>query len=321
MDMAPFCALSILVLAAMPMSEAQGLFPTAIDVRVEPMFEPATPGMGVRDTRVSIEYSTPVPGPILSPTRVDLAAVSDVPWLLAAINPSTIYLAPSRAPCACSVETMHGEAVLAVVASFDAPAFTPAGITVSASAAPNGFFSASGSEARMMAEAGFFALTTAEPERGTLALVPGTRIPLKTTVANHGNAMMLVSFDAESGPDGVSVQAPPPLELGSRQTGERRTSGEVDWWFEADRPFGSGVATLLVHTAYRFDASLKGEDVRVQVRLSDQADEMVEGLETDASEDFSDINPVPDLSVPGSLPALATAALSLAFARRKITRR
>lgn len=311
--------LSVLLLAAMPTSEAQGIFATAIDVRVEPIFERATPGMGVRETRVSVEYSTPAPGPFLSPTRVDLSAVSDVPWLLVAINPSTIYFAPSPAPCACSVETMYAEAVLTVAASFDAPAFTPAGITVSASAAPNGLLSASGSDAKITAEAGFFALTTAEADRGTLALVPGTRVPLKVTVANHGNAQMIVSFETESAPEGGRTQPPAPLMLESRQTGGTHTSEDVVWWFETERPFESGPATLLIHTAYRFDASLNGEDVRLQIGLSDHATDDLQTQSADRPEGIPDINPVPAPSLPSLLPAIGAAALSLAFARRKTT--
>lgn len=319
---AGFLVALLVLLPAATGAEAQGVFPTALEVIVTPVQEALPPDGTPVETPLIVRYSVQQPGPLLGPTRVDISAGSDSPWLLAGTSPTTIYFAPPSEPCACATYTMAAEASLIVAATPDAPAFTPSTIRITASAAPNGLLQGSSAETLTVAQADFFALTTAQPRDSVVALRPGSQGPLTVSVTNHGNGQVLVTFETETAPDGVRAAAPAPIVLEAAQAGGTKTREDVTWYFEAGQAFEPGFASLIVRTQYRFDSTLKGEDVRLRVAVVDGT--RAHDLETASHDDAPE--PMETNTIPGpstaALPAgAALAAVALALARRGLSRR
>lgn len=249
-------ALALLLLAAFACgAAAQGDVTPKVVLRIEPFDGAILPLSGITAIPVTVTVDCGLLVPPHQPTETEVSVAGAPAWAQATVSPARIQA--SAGDCRGTNVTLPTE--LLVSTTQDAPAFTPAEVTLAATV--RGAVPAT-TTATTLVQAGFFSILdvsgptifVTEPRR--MATCP-------MTVTNFGNANTKVFFDVTEAAEGWDVQPPIPVTLEAKQQGGTKTAETVALNLlprqEGVYVNEVGTFTVVVTSQYALDASVSGD--------------------------------------------------------------
>lgn len=197
--------------------------------------------------------------------------VVDAPvWLSTVFDPMSTTYAPEE----CQDQRVRGRAILILAASAEAPAYQPATVTVRARV-PQQEREDVVAEASQQVRAAWFSLVDARVENASRSVARGSSTSFVITLSNAGNGPARVEVELVETPSSdLRVVMPPPVHVGSRQTGDATTTGSlriaVDVAADAERG-RSHVLLAKWRASYAPDPLLRGDEGMLSMLLGVEA--------------------------------------------------
>ncbi|HVL86971.1 MAG TPA: hypothetical protein VM681_03035 [Candidatus Thermoplasmatota archaeon] len=204
---------------------AQAQFvPTTVRVDIQ---EPNGPPLGIMipgrpyalEVRIHYQYGQGALQP-QGPTRVDLEILEAPEWMHAHLQDLTVHI-PINTTSAVGGSTATGVTYVDANVTLEAPSYQVFSISVVARARANGNLMASEGTGVREFRPGFLPLLSMAPVREDVQVRGGVPTTVGVRLVNHGNGPMVVTFAVGGAPQGVRVEPPARVDLGSLATGGR----------------------------------------------------------------------------------------------------
>ncbi|HVM44503.1 MAG TPA: hypothetical protein VM582_01105 [Candidatus Thermoplasmatota archaeon] len=194
-------------------------------------------------------------------------AVKEKPaWATVLVSPATDVASVQG----CSEGYLTFQATLTVTATDQAPAFAAAPIVVEATAGPADRQQVETAQVNL--SAAYFAILDVQVSDPQIVMRPGSTHDAVVKVSNFGNGDTRVETLLVDAGEGLSVQLPPPVTLGSRQRGSADTSADLVVRILAADAAGVvnrvGVVNLRLTGSYATDPSEGVDDSAVSLLVS-----------------------------------------------------
>lgn len=187
-----------------------------VRVDVAPLPRPVAPQSGPTSTTVTVEVPCGAVGQEGS-RAVNLTLTGKPRWVTATVSPSTVHVGPGD--CETRNGTARAQADLEVETTPQAPAFSPANVTVRASS--DGLEPGSDD---VDVQAAFYAVLDVQTDRPVVVAKPGSQVDFPVELTNMGNGPVAVTAELTNRTPGSGLQPvlPGPVALGAEPTGGNR---------------------------------------------------------------------------------------------------
>lgn len=187
-----------------------------VRVDVDPLTRPVDPGSGPTSTTVTVEVPCGAVGQEGS-RAVNLTVPGKPRWVTATVSPSTVHVGPGD--CETENGTARVETELRVETTHEAPAFSPANVTVRASS--DGLEPGSDD---VEVQAAFYAVLDVQTDRPVVVAEPASQVEFPVELANLGNGPVAVTAELTNRTAGSGLEPvlPGAVGLGAEPTGGNR---------------------------------------------------------------------------------------------------
>ena len=291
----------VALLLIVPLASAQPDVIDWIDAEIAPFAEPIVPLKAAGHTTMRTRVSCLLGDAAIASVAIQYATVEAPSWASVTISPAS-DVAP-MGQCAEGYSELR-EATLTVSASDQAPAFVPTPIVVEITA---GLAERQRKEQVIVNVSASYVSVLDVQASGSLATVPpGGSHDFVVDVTNFGNARTRVVATLADVGDGIAVDLPPPLVLGSRPHGASDISGKLLFRVLAKDDGGAFVnsveaVNVNLASAYAEDDSFVGDSSAISFLVT---------VRSGAGADRQNAS-VPALASPGLALALALAFVSV----------
>lgn len=231
--------------------------------------EPVPPIVGQRMLNFTVTYPcNEVWLAAPEPLSFILAAEPADAWTIADIQPPqyAVVLDPGK-PAACPPgETGSFVASLVVRFTREAPAFRVADINLNVTMSSRQGERQHG-EAGVQFRVGFYSVLSAAAHEAVVSMPGGGTRAFAIQLDNHGNGAIIVNISlARPAPDGLRIELPPEVSLGSRMQGAEETSATVQL-----KAVDVGAGRFLEHEDTRLDVVIQSRSAEVLGVAGDSA--------------------------------------------------
>ncbi|HVL88093.1 MAG TPA: hypothetical protein VM681_08855 [Candidatus Thermoplasmatota archaeon] len=283
----------------------------------EPGGAPGVPNGGA-SIALNVSYRYASPNAANQPTRVNVTLAEFPAWILPAVQSPLCFPVNGTAATGQTSIVASQEAILALGATSEAPAFTPVTFRVEVDAEANPNLANSTNSTTVTVQALYAASLAVRADRSSVTLSPGQQATVTVTVTNNGNGATRATFSPPSTAQ-VNVTVPQPLTLASRFENQAQSSQSGVVALQAPASLAPGTYSVPIVISGEFagtyppgatpSTDAKTLTIIVQVPRTDNGDD---------EDDGGNGTPPPRDRTPGFAPiGLILAGALVALARRK----